>query len=84
MKHMPVGVSVVYCITWDPYSIPKSLIGAKIPMVIFGRPARWTEPYCRVYLRAAGCGLGRALDRALTVLISVFTVQSSRARPVVA
>ena len=51
MKHMPVGVSVVYCITWDPYSIPKSLIGAKIPMVIFGRPARWTE--LLVYLRAA-------------------------------
>ena len=58
MKHMPVGVSVVYCITWDPYSIPKSLIGAKIPMVIFGRPARWTE---LLYLRAAaGLGLGRA------------------------
>ena len=43
MKHMPVGVSVVYCITWDPYSIPKSLSGAKNMMVIFGRPLRSVE-----------------------------------------
>ena len=40
---MHVSVSVVYCITWDPYSIPKSLSGAKNMMVIFGRPLRSVE-----------------------------------------
>ena len=47
---MHVSVSVVYCITWDPYSIPKSLIGAKTMMVIFGRPRRSTELLLGVFV----------------------------------